>query len=228
MQPTHREAYPEEPARCAVCGGDAHAYGRAWRREKAISESFGPSESLSVQHSRAVCCACVHFAIGKTFHATIVRRGLQVKLWPQASWRSYSHIFSESLGHIIPRREDWRRVLTSPPGGRFMAVMTNTGMKNLVYRGLIAEDGDLFAMLVEDRAVWVNPRLLGDIVLAFEAALADGLRRDDLLSGDYSAASIFKVGRATWQVHEEAIGQFRRQSLHLLRLVHAIAASPAR
>jgi hypothetical protein len=229
IQPNEKEAFTGIGAPCAICGEDAHAHGMAWNRQKAITSSFGPVESFANQASEAVCGACAHFAVGRTFQAVVHAKDLEgkIKMWPQVSWRSYSHIFVEGHGHIIPSRDDWRAFLTAPPDRRFLAVMTSSGKKNILYRSTVAEDNAFFPVQVEDGVTWVHSETFSFVLSGFEDALAAGLRRDELLTGNYSASSIFKVGRQTWTAHEDAIRDHRTRRLSLLRLAHAVGKRPA-
>ena len=228
VQPLPRERF-DGPALCKVCGGDAHAHGGAFRCDRALTSSFGPFESFAERSSPAVCAACVHFSLGRTFQEAVAGRNPPLKMWPQVSWRSYSHVFSETLGHLVPRRGDWRMLLVEPPQGRLLAVMTTAGMKNLIYRAPVAQEiGLMFPMMFEEAPVWVDRGVFLTVLFEFEEALGFGLRRDELLSGNYSAGSIFKVGRALWSKCEDRIGGFRIRHLQMLRLAHAVASNPAR
>lgn len=212
-------------APCRVCGGPADAHGPAWKAERIVADSFGPAESLGAPRSPAVCGACAFFAVGRTFQESVRARGLPVKLWVNAAWRSYGHVFS-AAGHMVPRREDWRAFLLSPPEPPFLAVMTTAGTKNLLYRATVAEDRDLFPLLVEEATVWVGRAAFGRVLADFEAALADGLSRDALLSGRHSTSTILKVGKDKWRRHETALAPHRAARLALLRLAHAVASRP--
>ncbi|CAO3460749.1 hypothetical protein [Azospirillum argentinense] len=69
----------------------------------------------------------------------MTERGLPVKLWVNAAWRSYSHLFTLD-GHAVAGRGDWRSFLLTPPEPPFLAVMTTAGAKNLIYRGTVGTD----------------------------------------------------------------------------------------
>lgn len=224
LSPSAKETHTG-PGRCRVCGGPGDAHGPAWKAERIVSDSFGPAESLGAPRSPAVCGACAFFAVGRTFQESVRARALPVKLWVNVAWRSYSHIFS-AAGHLVPRRQDWRAFLLSPPEPPFLAVMTTAGTKNLLYRATVAEDREVFPLLVEEATVWVDRAALARVLSDFEAALADGLSRDALLSGRHSTSTILKVGRDAWLRHETALAPHRTARLALLRLAHAVASRP--
>ena len=210
---------------CAVCGGDAHAFGPARLRRRVLSDSFAPVETLVAPAAEGVCAACFHFASGATFQEAVARMESPVKVWPQVSWRNYSHLFT-AAGHVILGRAGIRSLILDPPQPPFMGIVSEAGKKNLVHRAPIAHDRQRFPVLVEEAVVWVEPAIAREIMSDFESALSDGLRRDDLLTGDYAAASIFKVGRHVWAHHEDRMRGHRAARLRLLRLVHASAVGP--
>ena len=226
LTPEAKDVLEGETGPCALCGGPAAAFGPAWRRERAIKTSFGPTDSFAVGASRAVCGACAHFAAGSTFQRRVADAGLGAKVWPQASWRSYSHIFAEGR-HILPKREDWRAFLLSPPEPPFVAVMATSGQKNLVYRAAVAVDRQVFPVQVEEDSVLVDARAFGGVLADFEAAYNDGFPKDALLSGSYSTSTIMRVGKPAWMRREAALAPHRARHLRLLRLAHTVARKSA-
>ena len=113
-----------------------------------------------------------------------------------------------------------------PPPSRFLAVMSTAGMKNLIYRSTVSEDVSLYPLQVEDQTVCVSAVTMVAVLIDFEAALRDGLSRDDLLTGQFFPGSIFKVGKARWSDHKEIIREHQTVRLRYLRLAHAVANGP--
>lgn len=204
---------------CRVCGGDAAAHGTPWRHDRIIEETFAQRSDLTAPDAPAVCGACAFFAVGRTFKAEVARRGLDIKLWASAGWRSYSHVFS-GAGHIVPKRADWRSLLLTPPEPPFLAVMTTAGAKNLLFRGTVARDRELFPILVEETTVWVERHAMAEVLADFEAAYAAGLSKDSILTGRYSTSAVLKVGIARWQGLEAPLAVHRAKRLPLMRLAH--------
>lgn len=240
LDPDARSAHPDPGAPCCICGGRAGEHGTPWIRRKAINDSFGPVDTFEAPESSSVCGACAFFAVGKTFHAEVTGRGpvapqtgglrdrrfASVKLWPQASWRSYSHLFSARDSHVIPRKADWRAFLTVPPEPPFLAIMTTAGTKNILYRGTVALDRDLFPVLVDEDTTWVDRHAFAEVLADFERAYAAGFSKDSLLSGDYNQAAVLAMGIAAWRDLEAPLAAHRAQRLPLMRLAHFVAIRP--
>ena len=226
LEPDPRSAHLDPGAPCCICGGRAGEHGTPWIRRRAINDSFGPLDTFAEPESPAVCGACAFFAVGKTFQAEIARRSLDVKLWPQASWRSYSHLFSARDGHVIPRKADWRAFLATPPEPPFLAVLTTAGTKNILYRGTVALDRDLVPVLVDEDTTWVDRRAFAQVLADCEAPYAAGFSKDSILSGGYNQAAVLALGIAAWRDLEAPLAAHRAQRLPLMRLAHFVATKP--
>jgi CRISPR type IV-associated protein Csf1 len=225
LNPSSKQEYSGAD-RCCICGGEADRFGKPWARKHAINESYGPLNSFAEPGSPAVCGACAYFAVGRTFADQVTRRGLTVKLWPQASWRSYSHLFSQRDGYVIGNKDAWRAFLANPPEPPFLAVLTTTGKKNILYRSTVAHSRDLFPVLVEEDVTWVERAVFQDVLKDFEAAYTSGFSKDSILSGDYSQAAVLALGIAAWRALEAPLAVHRAQRLPMLRLAHFVATRP--
>ena len=88
-----KTAYGGEDTICCVCGGPANVHGRPFGRRKVLAETFMRPDDMAYEGSAAVCGACVFFTPPGTFRQCVAGKQPEVKLWPQASRRSYSHLF---------------------------------------------------------------------------------------------------------------------------------------
>lgn len=225
FEPDAKTAWKGASHECCVCGVPGDVAGAPWNRARTLSDSFGPIDSFASPASPVVCGACVFFAVARTFQASVQERQLPIKMWPQASWRSYSHIFT-AAGHEIGTKQAWRRFLLAPPEPPFVAVMSTAGTKNLVYRGKLGNDRELFPLRVEEDLVWVDRGQLAAVLADFERAYAAGLSKDSILSGVYSTSAVLKVGRALWHRLEAPLSNHRATRLPLMRLAWLISEKP--
>ena len=92
-QPDEKTAYKGGHTTCCLCGGPACAYGTPSTRNKVLAETFMHPDDMAFEASDAVCAACVFFTTPGTFRQCVGGKQPEVKPWPQASWRSYSHLF---------------------------------------------------------------------------------------------------------------------------------------
>jgi hypothetical protein len=226
LEPATKQAFADGSRPCCICGQRSNTHGRPWARKHAINASYGLLDSFAAPDSQAVCGACAFFAVGKTFADQVTGRGLDVKLWPQASWRSYSHMFSSRDGHVIGNKAAWRGFLSDPPAAPFLAILTTTGKKNILYRGTVARGRDLFPVLVEEDVTWVDRLVFAEVLGDFETAYTAGFSKDSILTGDYNQAAVLSVGIARWQSLDAPIAAHRARRSPMLRLAHFVATRP--
>lgn len=203
---------------CWLCGGPTQGHGID--RKSAIPDTFASHNSARCQSSGIVCTSCAYFAVGKTWHDHVASSpSLDVKLWGTASWRNYGHFFSPG-NHECPKPARWREILVSPPEGPFLACVSLTGQKNLIFRGVVALDSAFFPVQVEEETMWIDRADFVRCLEAFEAVMALGIGRDQVLTGRYHQSSIMKAGIAAWRRAEDAVSQWRMMKPNLLTLCH--------
>ena len=211
-------------ALCWLCGGPTHGVG--WKRKAAIPVTFADGNLARHSSATAVCQPCAGFAGGDTWQAYVAAhpdRG--IKVWAQASWRNYSHLFRAG-GHECPTRRRWRDILLEPPEPPFVAVLTEVGKKNLIWRAPIALDRDLFGVQFEEIAVTIRRRDYAACLAAFERLTALGFGKAQVLSGRYNATGLKKAGLRPWQEAEAEIAPWRLRETDLMHLVAHVAIAP--
>src|SRR5690606_40393454 len=75
-----------------------------WPQPAAIAPTFTQVDFAVVEDSGTVCRACAALTKAATFQEVVRARGMDVKLWTQAGWHCYSHLF------VYPDRSEERRV----------------------------------------------------------------------------------------------------------------------
>lgn len=212
---------------CWLCAGPLDQ--DAWRREDALPSTFAQHDDAACKTSPAVCAACAFFAVGATWQAWLAdARAPKVKAWTQASWRSYGHFFR--LGptpHECPSNARWRELLLEPPEPPFLAVLSLTGQKNLIFRAAVAQDRDCYPLQVEEDRAVVRRADLAECVGAVESALAAGLGREEIATGEAHQARILALGIRRWRAIEATLAPWRRRAPMLLGLACRIGTRPA-
>lgn len=224
-QPRRGARYGADPV-CWLCGGETQGVG--WPRETAIPTTFAGHNTASAPHSATVCQPCAAFASGESWQRHVASRSPAGvgKVWQQASWRSFSHLFASPDHHECPGPARWREILLDPPQPPFLAIVSLSARKNLIYRARVAAGRERFPVQIEESAAWVERVRLADCLAAFEALTDLGFRRDDVLSGDYHPAQTLKVGLSVWRAGEDRIRPWRAGEPDLMQLCHLIARRP--
>lgn len=212
---------------CWLCGGPLGE--RAWARGDALPSTFAQHDDARVKTSPAVCEACAYFAVGSTWQAWLADpRAPKVKTWQQASWRSYGHFFrpDPAQPHECPLNSRWRDLLLDPPEPPFLAIVSLSGQKNLIFRAQVAFDRDLYPAQVEETTVAVDRRKLAACVDLVETALAAGLGREEIESGEARPDRALAMGLRRWRALDAEIAPWRRLEPMLLMLACKVAARP--
>lgn len=202
---------------CRVCG-DATPDG--WPADR-LSPNFAAPNEFPAPDGTVVCRACMHFALGATWQAhAAAHPELGIKLWGQASWRSYSHFFAPgAVAH--PGPGGWATVLDAPPSAPWLAIISAQGKRNLVWRGIVATSPP-FPVLLETEIIWLDSEW-PLVRRAFEALRDLGMPRDGVLAGDLPQHFVLKAGIGRVRAAELDLRPWRLRRPDLMRLAHFIS-----
>lgn len=224
--PDRKAAYIGSDDICCVCGGDAGAYGTPFNRNKVLAETFMRPDDMAWERSDAVCSACAFFTTPSTFQQCVEGRLPDVKLWPQASWRSYSHLFAHGE-HRVMKNTDWREVFLNPPEPPFVAVISQSGKKNILHRAQVAGSRSRFPVQLEEETVWVTACLMELHIGVVEIALSHGWTREEVLAGDCKQNTALRMGLGEYSELRSIIRRGLNADLNGMRLAVIAAHRPA-
>lgn len=234
---------PPEPKRgprfgpdavCCLCGGETAGVG--WHRKDAIGATFTDFTLMARLASQTVCQACTATAKSDGWFRYVAahpERGLPSH-FPQKgdtpprgwNWLYSHHLFVWPDHHECPDRARWRQILADPPAAPFLAILTTSGKKQLVFKSRVARNRDRFPLQFEDDTILIDPR-------RFQAALADfdrlyrlGFSKDSILTGDYHNKTLLDVGLSRWREAEAPALAWRKRDPALWAVCHYVAQRP--
>lgn len=150
---------------CCLCGGDTGGVG--WHRKDGISSTSTDMPSMACYASQTVCQACVatmQSAGWAQYVAAHPERGLKAvfdqkegKAQRQWNWLYSHHLFTWPNHHECPDRARWRDILANPPEPPFLAILTTSGKKQLIFKSRIAHSRDIFSLQFEDEQIPHSP-----------------------------------------------------------------------
>lgn len=211
-------------ADCWLCGGPTDGIG--WRQGDAIAPTFTQNNLAKTQDSETVCRACATLTKAASFQAAVASHGLDIKMWVQAGWHSYSHLFIAPGTYECPRPSRVREILLDPPAQPFLLTINASGQKHTVFRGRVCVDRDLIPVHFDDETFDVDRARFADVLGALEALSEAGFSKDSTLSGRYHPEAVRRCGLARWRALEEAVRPFREREYRLLSLAHYCGRSP--
>lgn len=210
---------------CWLCGGSTH--GQGWPLRAAITDKFTNHNASPCPSSDAVCQPCVYLSSGDAWSAYASEHPeLGVKSMQPITWRSYSHVFSESGGHEVPNRARWRELLVAPPAPPFVFALSESGQKHLLFRAVVSYTSAVYPMQCEEDRLLVSRADLTHCFEAFERLYALGFSKDQIADGRYHPAQTMKAGLAAWREAEARFAPWRRRAPHLVRLARFCAQRP--
>lgn len=207
LYPTHMlyhaatgKGFASGSALCCLCG-----YGTAETVpiETVIRDTFTNHGMCRCPSSRVVCLACNHY-----FNHRWLPEGFK----KSAEYRLLSLIATPGGWHSWQRNqmradiETWLR--DGNPGGVFVVALSKK--KHLVPLATVNPPGGRhFTVQVEEERVRVGPDLWRSPDEAFQALLSLGCFKGEILSGNYSAHTVRKVGFASIRAHDRRVQPFR-------------------
>lgn len=221
-------------ADCCLCGGDTKGVG--WPRKLGIAPTSTDIPYMQRPTSQTVCQACVatmQSAGWIQYAAAHPERGLKLafeqkegKAVRQWNWLYSHHLFIAPDRHECPDRARWREILANPPNAPFMAILTTTGKKQLIFKGRISYNPEIYFLQVDDDSVCIKRE-------DFIAALADfnhlyllGFSKDSILSGIYHNKTLLDVGIKKWKPAEDTAKIWRVKAPLLWAVCHYVAQRP--
>lgn len=222
-EPRHGPRYAASRL-CWLCGGDTG--GRGWPQSLAIAPTFTQHNTARCGDSDAVCQSCAALTRAGTYQEMVRARGLDIKLWSQAGWHSYSHFIREDGVYSAPLHDDMRRILLDPPPCRYVLTINTSGMKHTIFRAAVASDRDYFPVQIDETTVWGRRADVTSCMADFEAMSALGFSKDDTLAGRYHPAGLLRAGLARWRPAEERMTVWRSRHPDLMAIIHLAARGP--
>lgn len=167
-----------------------------------IGDTFTNHGMCRVPGSPHVCPACTHYfttrwrVLGHKKDAEYRLQSLRVH---KDSW-------------LVWKRQDMRRDIegwlhAGQPGGVY--VISLAKKKHLLPLAVVNPPGRSFTVQVEEEKVRLDPMAWPGISRAFDALLALGFLKSEILSGSYSAFSLRKAGATAHLEHDRVIAPFR-------------------
>lgn len=152
------------------------------------------------------------------------KEGKAQRAW---NWLYSHHLFVWPDHHECPDRARWREILENPPQPPFLAILTTSGKKQLIFKARIAHALTRFPLQFEDEQILIDP-------LRFKVALADfdrlyllGFSKDSILTGDYHHKTLLDVGIGRWRDAEAPAIDWRKRDPQLWAVCHYVAQRPA-
>lgn len=217
-------ATPGQSPYCYLCGGTTDDIG--WPREGTIPETFTHVSRVAQPDSDTVCQACVALQSKSTWECYVAAHPeAGLKTGHAVSWRNYSHA-AWAGHHECPSRDRWRDLLVSPPDPPFVYVIAVSSQKHLLFTSQVAHSRDTYPLIMEEDRLIVRRDVLARVLDAFEALLALGHSRDQVLSGQYDSHRVLKIGLRAHRQAEDAIQPYRSVEPDLMRVAHRVARNP--
>jgi len=211
-------------ARCWLCGGDTH--GQGWPLREAVKPTFTNHNRARCNTSNAVCQPCVAMSSKATWERYVADHPeMGLKTGHAMSWRFYSHLFYAEY-HECPDRERHRAILLDPPPPPFLHVIATSGQKHIIFRAQVAHDREFFPVQFEEETVYIQRAAFAHLLADFEAGLAAGISRDDLLTGRYHPATAKRLSVSDWRAIESRVSLWRSMRPQWLRIAHHVARRP--
>lgn len=210
---------------CWLCGGGTG--GAGWPLALAIAPTFTQHNCARAGDSSTVCRACVALTKAETYQAFVRSRALELKLWTQAGWHSYSHLVTEDGGYEAPKRDRMRAVTLAPPASRWVLAINTSGKKHTLFRGQVAEGGrDLFPVQLDEDTIWLTRHDWPVCLAAVEALTAAGASRDEACAGRYHPETLRRMGPTVFRALDAAAAAWRAERPDWIALAAVVADGP--
>ncbi|KWT70742.1 hypothetical protein APY04_0803 [Hyphomicrobium sulfonivorans] len=203
--------------RCWLCGGDCGDEARA--QKDVIAPTFTQHNLAACEDSTVVCGGCEALTLASSWQGVVAARGMDIKVWTQAGWHSYSHFIAGPDVYECPKPSRVREILLSPPATKWLLGINESGKKHTVFRSAVNTGGQSWAVFAGDALVRTTTAEFATCLSAFEAMVAEGFSKASVVSGDYHPATMLKVGIAKARALDARVVPYRRMRPDLLGLV---------
>lgn len=182
-------------SRCWLCGGETG--GKGLPTKKAIKPTFTDHPCARGYGSSSICPGCAFCLTAREL-------------------RNYSILATtDRLSH--PSRAEWREILINPPEPPFVMCLAVSGQKHLSFKAPVNLERGHYAVLLEEREIFVTPGRIEQAIEAVEA-LYVYFSKDEIATGRYSQHKIKDCGLAKWERLESGVENWRGRPLFDLAL----------
>lgn len=180
---------------CWLCGGKTG--GKGLPLKKAIKPTFTDHPYARGHGSSSICPGCAFCLTAREL-------------------RNYSILATtDRLSH--PSRAEWREILINPPEPPFVMCLAVSGQKHLSFKAPVNLERGHYAVLLEEREIFVTPGRIEQAIEAVEA-LYVYFSKDEIATGRYSQHKIKDCGLAKWERLESGVENWRGRPLFDLAL----------
>ena len=209
---------------CWLCSGPTD--GRGWQQADAFPGTFTQFSCAVLPDSDAVCQPCVAMTTGAVFKTLVTARGLDIKLWSQCGWHSYSHLVTGRGDYEAPKPGRVREILLDPPEPPFVLGLNPSGQKHSLFRTRVAASRDLFPLHYDERTFMVGRGRFAALLTDLERMSALGFSKEQSETGRYHPESIRRAGLAAWRAGEARMALWRASEPDLLDLAAWVGRGP--
>ena len=175
---------------CWLCGGETG--GKGLPTKKAIKPTFTDHPCARGYGSSSICPGCAFCLTAREL-------------------RNYSILATtDRLSH--PSRAEWREILINPPEPPFVMCLAVSGQKHLSFKAPVNLERGHYAVLLEEREIFVTPGRIEQAIEAVEALYAY-FSKAEIETGRYSQHKIKQCGISRWGQLEAAIENWRGRPL---------------
>lgn len=231
--PKRGPQYGPDPV-CCLCGGETSGVG--WHRKDGIAPTSTDMPSMACYASQTVCQACVATMQSSGWAQYVAAhpdRGLKAafdqkegKAQRAWNWLYSHHLFVAPDQHECPDRARWRDILANPPQPPFLAILTTSGKKQLIFKSRVAHSRDLFPLQFEDESMLIAPGDFVEALTDFDRLYQLGFSKDSILTGDYHNKTLLDVGISRWREAEGQARAWRAMNPQLWAVCHYVAQRP--
>jgi CRISPR type IV-associated protein Csf1 len=194
---------------CWLCG--AELSGQGVPRDQVLKDSFMDLDKCASPLSPHLCPPCAW-----SFSERVVLPGRDK---PQRL-RNYSHFVVQGRWFCLSKgqKREMQQILLHPPEGEWLAVLSVSGQKHLIFRAPVSVGAHVCAVQFEEQRLTYAPAALDSVLTTIQSLLALGFSKTEIETGQYSAARFLKAGLAAWQNLESQLRAPRGAPLFLLAL----------
>lgn len=187
---------------CWLCGTEIS---EGVDKNIAIKDTFMDIDKAASPDSTHWCAACTW-----SFSEQLQFPGYEK---PQRM-RTYSHFVVDGkwLRFTKANKDKMREILFSPPQGEWLAVISDSGQKHIIFRAAPSFGNDCRVQF-EERQISFKSDSLRETYEKIDALYQGGFSKGEIESGNYSSNRIMKFGLSKFQALEREIISLRGSAL---------------